>query len=216
MGAGTPTTEEGPGATPARRPHHGNRHGRSEEGRQAVLRAADDLLVEQGFDGVTMEGIARRAGVAKQTIYRWWKSKADVLLDAFLQDTAEELEPGDEGDLAVDLAEYLGRLARFLADSDTGKVFRALTARAQLDPEFAEEFRAKVLRPQRLRGMLLLERGVSRGQLPVDLDVETQTVNLVSPIFYRVLVTGEPVDRRVTDELAQAFLQRYGTTGTGS
>lgn len=78
-------------------PHRGNRHGRSEAAREAILHAADDLLVEKGFAGVTVEGIAKAAGVAKQTVYRWWSSKTDVLMDAFLEDAAAELEPPDTG-----------------------------------------------------------------------------------------------------------------------
>lgn len=63
------------------RRHHGNRHGRSEQARIAVLQAADDLLVERGFAGLTVEGIAATAGVAKQTICRWWPSKTEILFD---------------------------------------------------------------------------------------------------------------------------------------
>ena len=107
--------EAGVGAEPSGRRHHGNRHGRSEQARQAVLEAADDLLVEKGFAGVTIEGIAARAGVAKQTIYRWWKTKTDVLLDAFLQDVAEDLTPPDHGDVARDLRAHLRQLAQFLS-----------------------------------------------------------------------------------------------------
>src|ERR1700691_1653619 len=77
--------------------HHGNRHGRSEEARLAVLEAADNLLVERGFADVTIEGIAARAGVAKQTIYRWWTSKAELLLDGLLDDAATDLPPIDTG-----------------------------------------------------------------------------------------------------------------------
>lgn len=190
------------------RAHHGNRHGRSEKGRLAILHAADDLLVEKGFDAVTMEGIAKRAGVAKQTIYRWWPSKADVLLEAFLQDAAEDLTAPDTGDAAADLPEYLRRLALFLSDSDAGAVFRALTARAQLDPTFAREFRARCLEPQRREGALLLERAVERGELPAGLDAAAEMELLVGPIFYRVLVTGEPVGPEFTDRLADAFLRR--------
>ena len=73
----------------------------------------DDLLAERGFAGVTIEGIATAAGVAKQTIYRWWDSKTDILLDALLAD-AEHLTPADCGDLGDDLRDYLGRLADFL------------------------------------------------------------------------------------------------------
>jgi AcrR family transcriptional regulator len=96
--------------------HHGNRWGRSEQARRAVLEAVDDLLAERGFAGVTIEGIAAAAGVAKQTIYRWWDSKTDILMDALLAD-AEHLTPADRGDVGDDLRDYLGRLADFLTRS---------------------------------------------------------------------------------------------------
>jgi AcrR family transcriptional regulator len=192
----------------ATKAHHGNRHGHSEEARVAILQAADDLLVEKGFDGVTMEGIAKQAGVAKQTVYRWWRSKADVLLDAFLQDAVEDLEPPDTGDIAVDLPEYLHRLAVFLGESDEGAVFRALMAKAQLDPEFARVFRERCLEPARARSLVLLERAVERGQLPEGLDAAAEMELLVAPIFYRVLVTAEPITRTFTDSLALSLLQQ--------
>jgi AcrR family transcriptional regulator len=188
--------------------HHGNRHGRSEAARLAVLEAADDLLVEKGFAGMTMEGLAARAGVAKQTVYRWWRTKTDVLLDAFLQDMAEDLVPPDHGDVARDLREYLRRLAVVLSRSDSGAVCRALIAQAQHDPVFAADFRARYLDEQRRRDRLPLERAVRRGELPAGLDVAAETGQLVGPIYYRVLVTAEPVDADFTDTLVDAFLRR--------
>src|ERR1700723_3980204 len=104
--------------------HHGNRHGRSEAARVAVLEAADDLLVELGFAGVTIEGIAAKAGVAKQTIYRWWDSKSDILFDALVEDAAEFFTAPDHGSLAADLRDHLGQLAAFLTTTDAGAVFR--------------------------------------------------------------------------------------------
>src|SRR5690348_10328195 len=103
-------------------PHRGNRHGRSEAAREAILRAADDLLAEKGFAGVTVEGIARAAGVAKQTIYRWWSSKTDVLMDAFVEDAAADLEPADAGSLESDLRVHLRGIARFLTVDGAGAV----------------------------------------------------------------------------------------------
>src|SRR4051812_49585182 len=91
------------GCAPVGSDHHGNRYGRSEQARAAVLHAADDLLVEHGFAGLTIEKIAAKAGVAKQTIYRWWPSKVDILLDAYGEDVAQELTPADLGSLAEDL-----------------------------------------------------------------------------------------------------------------
>lgn len=211
MARATQTTgTPGTGRTGAR--HHGNRHGRSEQARLAVLNAADDLLVEKGFAGVTMEGIATRAGVAKQTIYRWWSTKTDVLMDAFLQDVAEDLTVRDCGDLARDLRTYLRELAWFLSASDSGAVFRALIAQAQHDPAFAEDFRSRYLDDQRGRDRLPLERALERGELPPGLDLVAETDQLMGPVYYRVLVTGEPVGQEFTDRLVDAFLHRHGLT----
>ncbi|MFM9607745.1 TetR/AcrR family transcriptional regulator [Streptomyces niveiscabiei] len=203
--------EAGGTGGPGRR-HHGNRHGRSEQARLAVLEVADDLLAEKGFAGVTMEGIAARAGVAKQTIYRWWKSKTDVLMDAFLQDATEDLTAPDSGDIALDLRAYLRRLAWFLSESDSGAVFKALIAQAQHDPAFAQDFRSRYLDGQRRRDRLPLERAVDRGQLPADLDMAAETDQLVGPLYYRVLVTDEPIGPEFTDGLVDAFLRRHGVT----
>jgi len=188
--------------------HRGNRYGRSEAARQAVLHAADDLLVERGFAGVTVEGIAARAGVAKQTIYRWWPSKVDILLDTFIDDMAEHLTPSDLGDLGRDLREHLARVAMFLTRSDGGAVFRALVGNAQHDPPMAARLRADYLSQQRERDRLPFLRAVERGHLPSDVDVDGLVGQLVGPVYYRVLVTGEPVPREFTDRLVDDFLSR--------
>ncbi|AYV25269.1 MULTISPECIES: TetR/AcrR family transcriptional regulator [Streptomyces] len=202
------------GLEPAAR-HHGNRHGRSEQARQAVLEAADDLLVEKGFTGVTIEGIAARAGVAKQTVYRWWKTKTDILLDAFLQDAAEALTPPDHGDLASDLRAHLRQLALFLTRSDAGAVFKALIGYAQHDPAFAAALRSGYLDEQRRRDRLPLERAVERGQLAAGLDMVAEIDQLVGPVYHRVLMTAEPVDQAFTDRLVEAFLHRADVADAG-
>ncbi|MFD3516395.1 TetR/AcrR family transcriptional regulator [Streptomyces sp. NPDC058657] len=199
------------GPEPAAR-HHGNRHGRSERARQAVLEAADDLLVEKGFAGVTIEGIAARAGVAKQTVYRWWKTRTDILLDAFLQDAAEALTPPDHGDLASDLRAHLRQLAMFLTRSDAGAVFKALIGHAQHDPAFAAALRSGYLDEQCRRDRLPLERAVERGQLTPGLDIAAEMDQLVGPVYHRVLMTAEPVDQAFTDRLVEAFLHRADVT----
>src|SRR6201994_4155010 len=109
-----PTTTPGPGSTGAGAPKGRAPHRRNEQARIAVLEAVDDLLVERGFAGVTIEGIAARAGVAKQTIYRWLPSKVDILMEAFVDDMTHHLTPPDQGDLGSELRTHLGRLADFL------------------------------------------------------------------------------------------------------
>jgi AcrR family transcriptional regulator len=176
-----------------------NRHGRSEQARKAVLNAADDLLVEKGFAGFTIEGIAARAGVAKQTIYRWWTSKTDILLDTFTEDAAEHLTQGEHDDVRS----YLLSLADFLTNTDSGAVLRALIGQAQHDPELAATFRARFLDEQRARDRAILER----AQLPAGLDLDLAVDQLVGPIYYRVLVTGQPVDTAFVDGLVSRFQQ---------
>jgi AcrR family transcriptional regulator len=186
--------------------HRGNRHKRSEEARQAVLEAADNLLVERGFAGLTIEGIAARAGVAKQTIYRWWTSKTDIRMDAFVDDAAEAMTPPDSGDLAADLRIQLARLADFLTRSDAGAVFRALAGQAQHDADVATRLRADHLSKQRERDRVPLRRAVERGELPPETDLDLVVEQLLSPIYYRVLVTGQPVSREFTGALVEQCL----------
>ncbi len=131
-------------------------------------------------------------------------------MDAFLQDVTEELIPPDHGDIALDLRAYLPQLADFLGRSDPGAVFRALIAQTQHDPAFAEEFRARYLDEQRRRDRLPLERAARRGQLPAGLDMAAETDQLVGPLYYRVLVTNEPIGQDFTDRLVDAFLLRMG------
>lgn len=187
-------------------PHRGNRHGRSQAARTAVLRAADDLLAERGFAGVTIEGIARAAGVAKQTVYRWWNSKTDVLMDAFLEDAAADLNPPDTGKLETDLRAHLRSTASFLTVDDAGAVYRALVGQAQHDPALADAFRSRYLNDQQIRDREPFVRAISRGELPPDTDVATLAERLVAPIHYRLIVTGAPINETFVDAVVDDVL----------
>jgi AcrR family transcriptional regulator len=189
-------------------PHHGNRHGRSEEARQAVLEAADDLLVERGLAGVTVEGIAARAGVAKQTIYRWWPSKTDILFEALIVDAAEFFTTPDHGELGRDLRDRLGQLAAFLSGTDAGAVVRALAGQAQHDPAVAARFTADFVAPQRDRDREPFRRAAARGELAAGTDVELAIDQLAGPVWYRVLVTRESVPPHFTDALVDRYSPR--------
>ena len=173
--------------------HHGNRHGRSEEARLAVLEAADDLLVERGFAGVTIEGIAARAGVAKQTIYRWWAAKTDILFDALVADAAEFFIVPDHGNLGRDLRDQFRQLAAFLSRTDAGAVARALAGQAQHDPGVAARFEAEFLARE-------------RGELPEGTDIEFAIDRLAGPVYYRLLITRQGAPPAFTDALVDHFL----------
>src|ERR1700722_18949791 len=195
--------------------HHGNRHGRSEDARIAVLEAADDLLVERGFAGVTSEGIAAKTGVAKQTIYRWWESKTDILFDALTQDASEFFTAPDTGDLATDLRARLRQLATFLTATDAGAVVRALAGQAQHDPMVATRFRSEFLTAQRDLDRQPFQRAAVRGDLTSGFNIELATDQLAGPVYYRVLLTGQPVTPAYTDALVDHFLAAADTQGNG-
>lgn len=184
-------------------------HRRNEEARLAVLHAADDLLVERGFGGVTVEGIAARAGVAKQTIYRWWPSKVDILLDTLVEDADLQLKVPDTGSAVEDARRYLRALARFLTKDPAGKVLLALIGEAQHDTEMAALFKERYLDPRRREERAMLERGVASGELPKGLDIDATLDALRGPVFYRAL-TGARIPRAFVDGLVDATLTPAG------
>ncbi|MEU3220508.1 TetR/AcrR family transcriptional regulator [Streptomyces sp. NPDC006971] len=170
-----------------------------------MLRAADDLLVERGFAALTMEGIAQRAGVAKQTIYRWWKSKVEILLDTLSDDAREALEwRVGEDDPHGDLKSHLQRVADFF-EEPAGQVMQALLGHAQLDKDTAASLRDGFLREQRERDVAGLRAFLARSH---DLSVDDRTVDrlvdlLLGPLHYRVLVLGKPIDEELVDTTAR-------------
>ncbi len=182
-------------------------HRRNEKARLAVLHAADDLLAERGFGGVTVEGIAARAGVAKQTIYRWWPSKVDILLDTLIEDAEPQLKVPERGPVLDDVSRYLRALARFLTKDPAGRVFLALIGESQHDAETAALFHQRYLDPQRAREREMLRRGIASGELPNDLDVDATLDALCGPIVYRAL-TGTRIPRAFIDRLIADSLPR--------
>ena len=181
-------------------------HRRNEQARLAVLHAADDLLAERGFAGLTIEGIAARAGVAKQTIYRWWPSKVDVLLDTLIDDSRESLAVPDTGSAIEDARRYLRALARFLTKDPAGQVLLALIGEAQHDAVVARVFHHRYLDPQRRAERAMLARGVASGELAAGLDVDRALDSLSGPLLYRAMVTGGPISPAFTDQLVADVL----------
>src|SRR6201986_5118087 len=201
-----PTTPPAPGGPATGGPKGRAAHRRNEQARIAVLDAADDLLAERGFAGVTIEGIAARAGVAKQTIYRWWPSRVEVLLHTLIEDSQQELIVPDTGSAITDARQYLRRLAAFITDDPAGKVLLALIGEAQHDAAMASGFHTLYLDPRRRSERAMLARGVASGELPPDLDLHRALDALLGLVFYRALVTGGPISAAFTDQLVSEGL----------
>ncbi|TDD92633.1 TetR/AcrR family transcriptional regulator [Actinomadura rubrisoli] len=186
-----------------RRARSGNR--RDEAARLAVLHAADDLLVERGFGNLTVEAIARRAGVAKQTIYRWWPSKVEILLDTLIEDTEKRLPMLTERTTAESIRGYLLGFARFLTGDPAGKILLALIAEAQHDPGTAESLHKRYLGPRRDQERDMLVRAIDAGEVSPRLDPDATIDALVGPIVYRAL-TGSSIPSGLVDTLVADLL----------
>lgn len=160
---------------------------------KAILTASYDLLLETGFGAVTVEKIAERAKVSKATIYKWWPNKAAVVMDGFLSAAMSRLPVPDTGSVIEDSVIQVTNLARFLTSRE-GKVINELIAEGQFDSKLAEEYRLRYFNPRRLDSRHILERGVQRGELKQDVDLEICIDLIYGPLFYRLLVTGEKLD----------------------
>ncbi|WP_431031902.1 TetR/AcrR family transcriptional regulator [Streptomyces sp. P6-2-1] len=133
---------------------------RSEAARLAVLHAVDDLLVDVGYAAMTMKGIAERAGVGRMTVYRWWPTKAHILIEACAADVSKELTvPDDDAEPVEQLTAFLTALAAFLTGADAGAAYRALLGEAQHDPEVGKLVAAADLLGGPAREVLARVRG---------------------------------------------------------
>jgi AcrR family transcriptional regulator len=181
---------------------------RSEESRLAILAATMDLVGEVGYAGLTMEGIAARSGAGKPTIYRWWPSKADVLLDALALKADLHVPIPDEGSYPADLRAFLTASFRLGADRRITDVLRALMAHAQIDDEFGDRFRASFLQRRRDALGIILDRAHARGDLPPTLSPGTAADIVFGVIWYRMLATRQPADQALTDDLVATLTGR--------
>jgi AcrR family transcriptional regulator len=171
---------------------------RSEESRLAILSAAMELTAEVGYTGLTIDGIAARSGTGKQTIYRWWPSKADVLLEAAAMKADLFVPIPDEGDLTEDLRRFLVASFALAGRKPLADALRAVMAQAQIDEDFRQRLWTVFLERRRDALRVLLDRAAARGDLAAA--VETATDVVFGVIWYRLL-TDRPLDDQLADEL---------------
>lgn len=178
---------------------------RSEPARRAILAAGARLVEAEGYAALTMQGIARSAGVSKQTVYRWWPSKAAVVLEA-LNDAAQAAAPApNAGSLETDLRSLLRRTVAGITVRNT-RMLAALMAEAQLDEDFADAFRSGFL--ARRRGLLreILERARARGEIGESVETEFLAELVFGAIWYRILGHHAPLNRRFADQLTESVM----------
>lgn len=184
---------------------------RSERAHQAILDGTLDLLGEVGWSGLTVEGVAGRAGVGKATIYRRWDRLEEVLAAA-LEGLVSEIRIPDTGRLRDDLLALMRRAVE-LYRGHPGRIMPGLVSAMAEHPEVATAVREGFLAGRRGALKTVLERGIERGELRPDADLELALDILGGPLFYRLLVTGGPLDERLAEGTVDVILRGMGGDG---
>jgi AcrR family transcriptional regulator len=179
---------------------------RSERSHEAILAATQQLLVERSYPELTIEGIATRAKVGKQTIYRWWPSKAALVLEAYLAGQKAIPQPPPGRSARHDVRALLGWLIAVLGEPTGGRVVAGLVGDLQHDRDLAEGFHRDVVPARREAMLAALERGRARGEIRGDADLELAVDTLHGAVFYRLLLSGEPLDDAFVARLADQVL----------
>jgi len=172
---------------------------RSEDARRAILRSTLKLLQHAGFPELTIEAIAADAGVGKATVYRWWPNKGALVVDAFASSTEHKLHFPDTGSVYRDMSLQMKQVIAIFC-SRRGRIVAALLGGGQSDPELLEAFRERFLWPRRREAYKTLRRGIERGELPCNLDLDLVLDILYGSIYMRFLIRH--------DKLSESYVER--------
>ncbi|MFJ8626097.1 TetR/AcrR family transcriptional regulator [Kitasatospora sp. NPDC093550] len=201
--------EQAPSTPPSTRPHTGRR--RNEAAHRAILDAALQLLADSDGTPVTIDAIARTAGVGKQTVYRWWPSKGAVLLDALADRADQDVHGPDTGTLRTDLRAFVATTFDAAQRSTTASALRTLAREAARDPHLADLMRTfTAARRTALRE--LLSRGLERGELAADADLDLIVDQVYGVFWYRFLLGHAPLDPTTAERLADTLLTTNAPT----
>lgn len=154
-----------------------------------------DLLARDGFTRMRIDEVAERSGVSKTTIYRRWPTKAALVVDVMRSTNAERIPMPDSGDIATDLRAIVHDLYASLNGTALGRALPGLLAEKSADPGLAAALE-QLWSDRQAMLAAVVRRGVRRGQLRVDLDVRAIVDVLASTAYYRLLITGAPIDKR--------------------
>ncbi len=174
------------------------------EVRQAVLQAAAQTLFEAGIAGFTVERVARRAGVSRVTVHKYWPSRGALALDAFTDTFHIDLAFHDTGDVRRDLREILGAFARLLASKPAGPAFAQLLGAAQIDADLAEAIRERYVAPRRRAVLDILDAARERGEIPADVDVTVMVDMMWGACYNRLLMPG--LTGTLTEDFARSVV----------
>ncbi len=194
-----PSATAGRATTPAPRANRGRP--RSEASRVAILNVSLKLLERDGYKALTMEKIARAAGVGKQTIYRWWRSKAEVVLEAFTAYAETEVPTPDTGAFRSDIERLIRNIVRGFGQVSAPTV-RALMAETLIDSEFRKAFGEIFVARRQTVLLAILHRAIKRSEISEHTDVRTAMDLVYGALWHRFLHETGPMNRNFADRLA--------------
>jgi AcrR family transcriptional regulator len=181
---------------------------RSDRVDRAILDAAREVLVSEGFAGLRLEHVAARAGVAKTAIYRRWGSKEELSLAVLEELGAPHIRIAETGNTRQELLAATTNAMRAVVDTDFGPVIEALMSQIAMNPLIGDPFRATIVQGRRDEIRRAIGRGIARGDLRADADTEIATELLVGPVYFRLMFGGELTDdfaERVVDAVITGY-----------
>jgi AcrR family transcriptional regulator len=178
---------------------------RNENSRLAILDAALAVCREVGYAKLTIEAIAARAGVGKQTIYRWWPSKGAVMLEAFAP-VAAEIPAPDTGEVVDDVRTLITRVVELFADPDFGPHLSALIGEAQYDPHVQSALLERFIKPRRAPVVQRLKTAQQQGQLDPSVDPEALLEVIFGALYHRLLLRNAPLDKSYADFITDTVI----------
>ena len=179
---------------------------RNEASRQAILDATFALMQEDGYDRLSIEGVAARAGTGKATIYRWWSGKGVLAVEAFLAGAEPLIAFRESKSAREDILRQMHSLAT-LYRGPTGRLVREMIAASQHDGAVRHAFVGGFLDPRRELARQVFKRGLAAGEFRGDVDPDVAIDTLWAPIYYRLLVSGGPIDKDIVTAHAKVVLR---------
>jgi AcrR family transcriptional regulator len=178
-----------------------------------ILDATRELLAEHGVQGLTVEGVAARAGVAKTTIYRRYRSKHDLALAVLLRMVQEVVAVPDLGDTRAELVAFVNGAVHILGDTLMGRVMQGLVSDLATGGSLAADFREQIVAARLAEVRRLVDRGIERGELRAEIDYELVHDLLFGPVYYRLLLSGAPLSGDLAQRIVDAVLPSLAAPG---
>ncbi|HEY3183954.1 MAG TPA: TetR/AcrR family transcriptional regulator [Gaiellaceae bacterium] len=171
---------------------------------KAILDATRELLAERGVRELTVEAVAARSRVAKTTIYRRWRGKDELALAVLIDMVEQVVATPDLGDTRQELITFVDAAVKILGSTLMGRVMQGLVSELAANPELARAFRERVVAMRLAEVKRVIDRGIERGDVRPDVDPELAHELLFGPVYYRLLLSGAPLDKGLAARIVDA------------